>query len=115
MAAGGIARSALLSGVADGTPPLGFLAAGQRLNIASRRRLCITPVAASVIDETERLLAAAAAVCNTFDSAVRAARTVDADAARVLLHDHRGCGKHLLRLHRRATIGREPPDWAGTY
>jgi len=90
MAAGGIAPSALLAGVADGNPPLGFLAAWQRLNTASRRRLCTTPVAASDIDESAKHLAAAAAVCNTTDSAGRASRTVDADAARVLLRDHRG-------------------------
>jgi len=90
VAAGGIAPSALLAGVADGNPPLGFLAAGQRLNTASRRRLCSTPVAASVIDEAAEHLAAAAAICNTTDSAGRDSRTVDVDAARVLLRDHRG-------------------------
>jgi len=115
VAAGGIAASALIAGVPDGNPPLGFLAARQRLNSASRRRLCTTPVAASVIDEAAEHLAAAAAVCKTTDSAGRAARTVDADAARVLLRDHRGCGKPLLRRPRRAARGRQPPGWAGTH
>jgi len=94
-------------------PPLGFLAAGQLLNTASRRRLCTTPVAASVIDEAAEHLAAAAAACNTTDSAGRAARTFDTDAVRVLLRDHRGCGKPLLRLPRSAAHGRQPPRWAG--
>ena len=90
MAAGGIAPSAFLTGISDSNPPLVFLAAGKRINTASRRRLCTTPVAASVIDEAAEHLAAAAAVCNTTDSAGCGARTVDADAARVLLRDRRG-------------------------
>ena len=115
MAAGGIALSALLAGVAYGNSPLGFLAAGKRLNTASRRRLCTTPVTASVIDEAAEHLAAAAAVCNTTDSAGRAARTVDAVAARVLLSGHRGSGEPVLRRPRRAARGPQPPGWAGTH
>jgi len=115
VAAGGIAPSAFLAGVAENNPRLGFLASGRRLNTASRRRLCTTPVAASVIEEAAEHLAAASAVCNTTDSAGCAARTVDADAARVLLRDHRGCGKLLLRRPRRAARGRQPSGWADTH
>jgi len=81
--AGGIAAWAVLAGVPDGEPPLGVLAAGQRLDTASRRRLRTTPVATSVIDEAAEHLAPAAAVCKTTDSAVL--RTVPSTQKR------RGC------------------------
>jgi len=60
VAAGGIVPSAFSPAVRQ-HPPLGFLAAGQRLNTASRRRLCTTPVAASDIEEAAEHLSAAAA------------------------------------------------------
>jgi len=67
VAAGSIADSALLAGVADDNTSLGFLAAGHCFNNASCRRLYTTLLAASVFDEAAEHLAAAAAVCVQHD------------------------------------------------